>query len=140
MIVIHHAEDNTEDAYLFSMAIKELYDNVHTPHFEDGTELMNSLNSKTITPDIIFLDINMPGKDGYECLKEIRSSERLRHLPVIIFSTTDNEKEISRMYEAGANLYVHKPNHFTQWKALIDTAILQCGRKKRLPEEFFLKG
>jgi CheY-like chemotaxis protein len=63
-------------------------------------------------PDIIFLDINMPCVDGKQCLKEIRNNKELDKVPVVMFSTSNHEKDIEETFKNGANLYVSKPSFF----------------------------
>jgi CheY-like chemotaxis protein len=64
-------------------------------------------------PDYIFLDVNMPVKDGKQSLVELKKDERLRDIPVIICSTTADKKEIDELYDLGASSFIHKPNNFT---------------------------
>ena len=60
-------------------------------------------------PDLIFIDLNMPGKDGKECLDEIRANQKFLNIPVIIFSTSASIRDIDETYNKGANLYIRKP-------------------------------
>ena len=118
------AEDDEDDFILFQEALGEYKDTVRLDWVVDGEELMNILKIKIAElPDIIFLDINMPRKNGFECLTEIRQNENLKHLPVIIFSTSNDPALISWMYNAGANLYLTKPSDFKSLKEKIQKAI-----------------
>jgi CheY-like chemotaxis protein len=89
-------------------------------HFVDnGVELMDYLSSirkegdtAALLPKFILLDLNMPKKDGREVLREIKQHPELKKIPVVIFSTTNNEQEMRRCYELGANSYITKPNSF----------------------------
>ncbi|MEJ7588012.1 MAG: response regulator [Ferruginibacter sp.] len=63
-----------------------------------------------LLPDIVFLDLNMPGKNGKECLKEIKENPRFKALPVIIYSTSAHTKDIMDTHSTGANLYIRKPS------------------------------
>jgi CheY-like chemotaxis protein len=89
--------------------------------FENGAELMYHLNqiseqrSVADYPRFILLDLNMPKKDGFEVLKELKESEIFRMIPVIVFTTTKNQHEIRRCYEFGANSYMIKPAMFDEW-------------------------
>jgi len=78
-------------------------------------------------PGIILLDLNMPGISGREVLVEIKSSELLRDIPVIILTTSDNEKDVNECYNAGANTYIKKPVDIDNFFAAI----------KRLSEYWF---
>ncbi len=120
---IFYAEDNPADAELFSIALSESGESHSLHTFEDGVALLNYLNKKEIIPDIIFLDINMPRLSGYECLMKIRSSQAFKHLPIIIFTTSDSMTDLNRAYALGANLYIQKPNEFEKWKDVIQDSI-----------------
>ncbi len=112
------AEDDVDDKFLLKTAFRENGFN-DTLHFvENGVELIEYLNNfeKGVDgvkkPRFILLDLNMPKKDGREVLKEIKQNPVLNNIPVIIFSTTNNEQEMKRCYELGANSYITKPNSF----------------------------
>lgn len=70
-------------------------------------------------PLLILLDLNMPGLSGLQVLERIKSDERTRRIPVIILTTTDDQREISRCYELGCNLYVTKPVRYEDFAAAI---------------------
>ena len=82
----------------------------------NGAEAMDILNEiaqqPDSYPDIIFLDLNMPVKNGIECLKEIRNDSKLDKLPIIVYTTSDNPRDIDTCYDLKANLYVVKPTSF----------------------------
>src|SRR5258705_11979617 len=84
------AEDDEDDRELFKAALKEVKPEVKVEMVDDGQKLMSYLTSTDEAhPDIIFLDINMPCKDGIQCLKEIRGNKKLDDVPVIMFSTSN---------------------------------------------------
>src|SRR5205085_10120650 len=78
---------------------------------KDGEQLMQFLSKESL-PDMIFLDLNMPVKNGIECLQEIRSDKKLDNLPIIVYTTSDNPRDIETCYKLKANLYVVKPTSF----------------------------
>jgi CheY-like chemotaxis protein len=84
---------------------------------------MNWLNAAEILPDIIFLDMNMPCKNGAECLAEIREIDRLKNIPIVIISTSLEESLIKSLYENGAQWYIKKPHLFSHLKLLIANVI-----------------
>lgn len=67
---------------------------------------------KRIGPGLVLLDISMPGMDGFEVLEGIKTSPRLKHIPVIMLTSTDHPREIQRSYELGASAYIIKPVDF----------------------------
>ena len=114
------ADDDEDDRFMAHEAMDEM--NVPgTIHFvENGEELMEYLFKKgkfadredPACPDIILLDLNMPRKDGREALKEIKSHPALRHIPVIVLTTSRAEEDISYTYKLGASSYITKPDSF----------------------------
>lgn len=110
-IHILFSDDDTDDALLFTQAADLMTAPILLSFAEDGEQLMRFL-SKGTYPDLIFLDLNMPVKNGIECLREIRSDKSLDWLPVIIYTTSDNPKDINTCFELKANLYVVKPTSF----------------------------
>jgi CheY-like chemotaxis protein len=92
-------------------------------------------------PDLLFLDLNMPLKNGFECLSEIRRETRLDKMPIIIFSTSSQPSAIDEVYAHGAQLYVRKPNDFAQLKKVIHHVLnMKWGPKdfEKTREEFVL--
>jgi DNA-binding NarL/FixJ family response regulator len=75
--------------------------------------MFSSLIQTSIDPDVIFLDINMPYKNGMACLKEIRSMEDYNSIKVVMYSTSGNVKEIDRCYSMGADFYLIKPSSYS---------------------------
>ena len=80
----------------------------------DGVEAIAYLRregefSSAIAPDLILLDLNLPRKDGREVLQEIKNDNRLKHIPVVVLTTSDTDEDIFRSYNLGANCYVNKP-------------------------------
>jgi CheY-like chemotaxis protein len=107
------ADDDEDDRFLFGEALKDVNPCTSLKTVNDGDKLMKYLGSVDgVHPDIIFLDINMPCKTGKECLKEIRSNKELDDVPVVMFSTSNHEKDIDETFKNGANLYVAKPVFF----------------------------
>ena len=113
------AEDDADDRFLLQAAFQEngFSDKLH--FVDNGVELMDYLFSirnedgmPVVLPKFILLDLNMPKKDGREVLREIKQHPDLKKIPVVIFSTTNNEQEMRRCYELGANSYITKPNSF----------------------------
>lgn len=104
-------DDDKEDRDLFEDAVKQILPNVLVTSIPDGDELLDLLNAGKI-PDMLFLDINMPCKNGFDCLKEIREVRKLVKLPVIVFSSSTNDKDINASYGFGANLFYSKPSSF----------------------------
>jgi CheY-like chemotaxis protein len=71
------------------------------------------------TPMLILLDLNLPVLDGYQVLQRIKSDERTKHIPVVVLTTTDDNREIERCYELGCNIYITKPVEYDQFSEAI---------------------
>jgi len=118
------ADDDTDDCIFFQEALEELPVAVNLATVNDGVQLMNLLSKKQESlPDLLFLDLNMPRKTGMECLSEIKRNEKLRHLPVIIFSTSINMEVMNELFNKGASHYIRKPAEFSKLKKVIGDAI-----------------
>ena len=84
-------------------------------HFiEDGDRLIEYLygHIDNHLPSLILLDLNMPGKDGRETLKEIKKDNRFQHIPVLVFTTSSSHLDKKKAYELGANCFITKPDTF----------------------------
>jgi len=135
------ADDDSDDRELFEEAITELNSKIKLSLLEDGIQLMNILNKENPLPDIIFLDMNMPRKSGKKCLEEIRSNPEYNDLFIIIYSTSSNPKDVEEVYKLGANLYLRKPNSYTELIEILKTIFslnLQKYKPKALKNDFVL--
>lgn len=121
------ADDDDDDCIFFKEALDELSLSVVLSTVHDGVELMGYLEAAADNlPDILFLDLNMPRKNGYECLTEIKGIESLKQLPVIIFSTSLDSKNVDLLYDMGATYYIRKPGDFSKLKKVISDALAKA--------------
>jgi CheY-like chemotaxis protein len=124
------AEDDQDDRDFFDMALKEIPIPTLLTTVYDGEQLMNYLykNSEHL-PDVLFLDINMPRKNGFECLVEITENEKLKDILVVMFSTAfprDSNYEddlINRLLKIGAHDFIRKSDNLAQVKEFIHQVI-----------------
>ena len=126
---IYLADDDEDDRSFFSEAIGELDPSVILKQASDGMQLMEIIhNLSDPLPDIIFLDINMPGINGFECLQEIRKLEGAIHeVRIIILSTSNDPENIDKALRLGATFYAVKPNRFDQLKSFLsDVLKIDC--------------
>ena len=114
------ADDDSDDRTFFSDALREIPIQTKISEFNNGVDLMAELLSETAAqPNVIFLDLKMPMMDGFECLSDIRDLDKYLNTPVIIYSTSYHPKEIDRLEEMGASLYLQKPSSYNQLKTLL---------------------
>lgn len=118
-IVILMADDDDDDFMLTEKALKESKLLNTLIRVKDGEELLDYLlkrndyvDAETVRPGVILLDLNMPRKDGREALKEIKSNDDLRDIPVVVFTTSKAEEDIYRSYQLGVNSFITKPVTF----------------------------
>jgi CheY-like chemotaxis protein len=112
------ADDDEDDRDLFEMAVKELSIPISVRLIINGQELLRYLAENKI-PDILFLDLNMPMKSGFECLEAIRNNEKLKNLPVIILSTSNAKRDIDKCFDLKANFYIVKPFSYQELSNVI---------------------
>ena len=118
------ADDDEDDRTFFSEAIQELKMNNKLTQFKDGNDLMDYLvHPENKLPHVLFLDLNMPGKTGIDCLKQIRSNTRFKDIAIAIYSTSSSEKDIEDTFIEGANIYIKKPNDFSELKKVIKEVV-----------------
>ncbi len=112
------AEDDVDDRTLASLAFSELSHPHELEFVQDGQQLMDNLRSKLAKkaplPDLVLLDLNMPKKDGRAALKEIKESNDLRQIEVIIFSTSSAQEDVQYTMSLGARNYYVKPSDYTE--------------------------
>lgn len=114
------ADDDLDDRLFFEDAVEELFTSYKLSTVTDGVELMELLSDDSEQlPDILFLDINMPRKNGCECLAEIKANDILKDIPVVIFSTSLDMEIVNKLYENGAHYYIRKPGDFNVLKKVI---------------------
>jgi CheY-like chemotaxis protein len=118
------ADDDTDDCVFFNDALGKLSLSTHLTAVHDGEQLMQVLTKEaTELPHVLFLDLNMPRKNGFECLLEIKLNEKLKHLPVIIFSTSLEQEVVNLLYKNGAQYFIRKPSEFSQLEKIIQQAL-----------------
>jgi CheY-like chemotaxis protein len=112
-------DDDIDDRFMFSRAAKQEKPEIKCITAEGGKEAFELLNKMTELPQVIFLDINMPGMNGWEFLHQIKKVERLKYIPVLIYSTSSHDKDISAAQTSGAIGYCVKPLDFEGLKTII---------------------
>lgn len=110
-------DDDADDREIFKLAISQINDRLDLKMFTNGEEIVDYLRGPNKTlPNLLFLDLNMPSMNGIECLKEIKQDPGLKHITVIVYSTSSAEKDIEQTFLEGANIYLNKPSDFETLK------------------------
>lgn len=116
------AEDDADDRLLVEDALNE--NNISSSNLifvNDGEELLHQLLNDPVSPTMVFLDLNMPKKDGRQALREIKQHPDLKHIPIIVFSTSSSADDIRTSYKNGVNTYFTKPSKYTELVEIIAT-------------------
>ncbi|SEI65636.1 Response regulator receiver domain-containing protein [Dyadobacter sp. SG02] len=119
------ADDDHDDTFLFQEALAHIPMETNLTVAENGVELLRMLNGTEGKPEIIFLDMNMPVKNGLECLKEIRGLEAYKQVPIVILSTSVAQYLWESAYRSGANLYIQKPTSFNGLIEILKMCLLE---------------
>ncbi len=124
MLRVFLTDDDEDDRLFFQESIESIDIETELILFKNGDELMSYLNAEDAKlPHLIFLDLNMPVKNGLECLKEIKASDKLKDLLIAIYSTSSSEKDIETTFVNGANIYINKPDNFNELKSSIEKVL-----------------
>ena len=118
------ADDDEDDRLFFTEAFDELKINTKVQTYKDGVYLMEYLNTDScIIPQVLFLDLNMPRKNGIECLKEIKENSKFKDMAIAIYSTSASEEDIENTFVYGANIYIKKPSDFKLLKKTLNQVV-----------------
>lgn len=135
------ADDDEDDALMAGDALADVDPACAFSHVEDGEALLAHLGAcgsgpdQTAWPDLVLLDLNMPGRHGAEILAEIRNDRRLSGLPVVILSTSDAAADITECYRLGASGYIVKPRDYQGWISNMRSVVQYWFHTVRLPEK-----
>lgn len=121
-------EDNEDDVYLTREAFEAASLRISLHHVNNGQKCMHFLRKQgdyvnAPTPDLILLDIHMPVMDGYAVMTEIAKDEKLRHLPVVVLTTSYEAADIKRMYGLRCNSYITKSVDFDNFVKAVDILV-----------------
>jgi len=127
-ITVLLVEDNPADQKLTERAFKKSKQEVNLITVDNGIDAINYLLkippfddiNKFRTPDLVLLDINMPGLNGKQTLRRIRNSPNLKFVPVIMLTTSSQENDVLESYKLGANAYITKPQNMPDFQKFID--------------------
>ena len=141
MINVLLVEDNLAHATLFRHAVQNLGPNVRLHHLQDGGSATPYLKGEAPfdnvdeypRPDVVFLDLNLPGTSGIMILREIRRQGEFQYTPVVILTSSESRADKMMAYKEGANAYLVKPIGFVQFQEVLTSAISFWGRHNQVP-------
>ncbi|WP_426485512.1 response regulator [Flavobacterium sp. 2] len=108
-LLIFYTDDDEDDLSIFADAVESLEKDIILQTYSGGEKLLNAIAHSPPKPNVIFLDLNMPGKNGFDVLTELKGSEKNNDIPVIIFSTSNEPGIIEKCLTLGANFFITKP-------------------------------
>lgn len=130
------AEDNLEHCFFFKKVLKEIAPEVQVSEVHDGDQLMKLLES--YIPDLLFLDLGMPCKNGVQCIQEIREKKVYDSLPIVVFTANSQHKTIQAAYGFGANLYIIKPGGYDLLLSYLKAILsMSWHDAKKITEKYF---
>jgi CheY-like chemotaxis protein len=133
------ADDDSDDSFLFNSVFEEMKPAPSLTVVRDGNELLELLTN--FVPDLLFLDLEMPYKNGLECLVAIRNSDVLKTLPVVVFSSTTRPANIQTAYEMGADLFFIKPSIFSDLSKAIQAILsFDWSNPSAIKEQYSVNG
>lgn len=141
LITILLVEDNDAHALLVQHALEQIGPTLRMLHVPDGVHGMQYLRGEapyddlreSPRPDLILLDLNLPGADGFEVLEMARAQEETLYVPIVVFSSSESREDIRRAYAAGANGYVVKPIGYAAFKDVLENTVAFWGGCNRVP-------
>lgn len=134
------ADDDKDDTFFFAKALEKVPFPISFTSLDDGEELLTYLtNGKSVVPDVLFLDVNMPRKNGMECLIEIKVNKKIKDFAIVIYSTSLNPSVAELFYEKGAHSCLKKCD-FKDLIGNLTTIISQISKNEfvKQPREKFV--
>ena len=115
-------DDDADDIFLFREVLSGVAPEINLRTASNGQEALEVLSREiNHLPDLIFLDLNMPRMDGKQCLTELKNIDRLKGIPVIIYTTSSHSRDVEETMQLGAISFITKPSHIKDLKAILTT-------------------
>jgi CheY-like chemotaxis protein len=113
-------DDDEDDQLFFTDALKEIDPDIQCSVARNGKDAIKILQELNQLPDVIFLDLNMPFMNGFECLKVLKTEIKLSQIPIVIFTTSNDPRDVQLTHRLGAEVFLSKPNDFNQLKLKLE--------------------
>lgn len=126
-------DDDMDDHEIFKSALAKVDEDIELITATNGYEALNMLSAANILPDYIFVDLNMPRMGGLQFLKEIKKIDKLKNIPVIIYTTSSNPMDVARTKESGAVSFITKPSRFAELCSLLRSLISDQSTTSKQP-------
>jgi CheY-like chemotaxis protein len=120
-------DDDMDDHAIFSMALSETSESIAFDEAYNGTDALQKLSNGMTSPNVIFLDVNMPVLNGFDTLKELKTNQRLKHIPVVMYSTSNEPHYQPKAKALGAMDYIKKPSSLRELCEFLKTILPSIG-------------
>jgi CheY-like chemotaxis protein len=128
---VYLIEDDPDHIILITRALRDTEHVVQTHPFSDPQEALDALHAAERLPDLILLDINMPGLSGFDVLKKLKDDRRLARIPVVMLTSSELSSDVAKAYELGASGYISKPSYMHDIRAILGNTLLYWSAMKR---------
>lgn len=129
------ADDTLEHCFFFRKALKEIAPDIQYTEVYDGEKLINLLEG--YLPDLLFMELSMPCKNGMQCIREIRENRSYDLMPIIVFSINSKPNAIQNAYSLGADLYIIKPGEYSALASCLEKVLsMDWKNKKNVTKQF----
>ena len=115
------ADDDTDDAEIFSMVLTKVDPSIKLVHAVNGLAVLEYLKQNTVVPDVIFLDINMPEMNGWQCLQSLKENPLTSGIPVLMYTTSSHTRDKEIAMNLGAVAFITKPSDYKALEKLLHT-------------------
>lgn len=130
-LYIYLIDDDPDHILLITRALRDNDATVQPRSFEDPQAALESLREEERLPDLILLDINMPGLSGFDVLTELKADRRLSTIPVVMLTSSELSSDVAKAYELGASGYISKPSYMHDIRAILGNTLLYWSAMKR---------
>lgn len=141
-IDIFYADDDDDDLMFFNDAVEKISseqnESINLHIHKNGDSLLENIKSNKLQNGLVFLDINMPRKSGFQLLEEIRNASEINQLPIIMYSTSYDDVSMKMSHNLGANFYVVKPYNFHDLIQMISSVLKINWDKQKMDFENFI--
>ena len=129
------ADDTLEHCFFFRKALKEIAPDIQYTEVYDGEKLISLLEG--YLPDLLFMELSMPCKNGMQCIREIRENRSYDLMPIIVFSINSKPNAIQNAYSLGADLYIIKPGEYSALASCLEKVLsMDWENKKNVTKQF----
>lgn len=136
-LTIFYADDDLEDLEFFTEVTNAIDREITVVTLNCGDQLIDALHNPPPSPQIIFLDLNMPGRNGFDVLEELKANDNMKEIPVVVFSTSNDAANIAKSRELGASYYLPKlPSYDSFKKSIEETLNINWNTFKPNEDEF----